>query len=79
MTGTFRTSVDAARQQGDLTRKPGSSGPSIKPLNMLSAAGNMAIQRAAASASVANMGAIALDSGSCSCGGSCDNCKKKRL
>ncbi len=85
-------SADATRQKGDLARKPVSSGmgpkPLTAPLNALSAAGNMAIQRAAApggppgpgpSPAAAHMGAVALDSGGCSCGGSCDDCKKKSV
>jgi hypothetical protein len=87
MSGATLASVDATRQKGDLARKPGSSGmapkPLAVPLNALSAAGNMAIQRAAAgpgpAPAAAQMGAVALDSGGCSCGGSCDDCKKKSV
>src|SRR5258708_2796549 len=94
MASATLASADAVRQKGEATRKPGSPGmgpkPIAAPLSGLSAAGNMAIQRASSpgsggpggpgapgpSPAATHIGAIALDSGGCSCGGSCDDCKK---
>ena len=79
--------VESARQKSEPTRVPAfrTHGPSARPqiTDFLSAAGNMAIQRAAAGPLGGNPAASAILSGAnmsaggCSCGGTCEECRKK--
>src|SRR5262245_60134036 len=82
------TPAEPARNK-NLTRAPASksNGNPFYAIesNFLSAAGNMAVQRAAAgpsahhAAGASILGGANWDSGQCSCGGTCDECKKKLL
>jgi hypothetical protein len=81
--------IEAAKSKADLSRLPSAqrSGPS--PLSslahLLGAAGNMAIQRAASGplahnpAAPAIIGGASMSGGGCSCGGTCEECKKKQV
>jgi len=81
--------VEAAKSKADLSRVPSAQRSGSSPLSSLAhflgAAGNMAIQRAASGplahnpAAPAILGGASMSGGGCSCGGTCEECKKKQM
>src|SRR5215831_17693439 len=88
MGSTALAAVEASRHKAEPVRAPASKphGPSStsSAVSGLGSAGNMAIQRAAAGplaghAAAAILGGAAMSSSGCSCGGTCEECKKKPI
>src|SRR5207302_416363 len=79
--------IKAERSTSDFGRTPASRRPGVGAMpdisHCLGGAGNMAIQRAASGplghnpAAAAILGGANMSAGGCSCGGTCDECKKK--
>jgi len=86
MGDTALAAVEASKHKAEPARIPSlkAHGPAHIPAiaNFIGAAGNMAIQRAAAGplaghGAAALLGGAAMSGGGCSCGGTCEECKKK--
>src|SRR5215471_9252638 len=89
MANAVLSPLEAVKSKGELSRAPAvrRPGPAAIPdiAHFLGAAGNMAIQRAAAGplagnpAAAAILGGANMSGGACSCGGTCEECKKKQV
>jgi hypothetical protein len=89
MASSLLSPIEAAKSKSDFARTPASrrTGAGAIPdiSHFLGAAGNMAIQRAASGplahnpAAPAILGSANMSGGGCSCGGTCDECKKKQV